>query len=290
MNLFEIDKVLLETKYEKIEKSKKQNLMHYHNAYEVKFLIKSDNSLCINGSWYRLDSHSLLFIAPYTTHTIIYNDNTEYQRIVLNFEKNIVDDIFELCNCRDALKVFSMDSTQSNVNIVNLDFQGFKKVNALFAELCIKYSAYTKNKSNLNLTNLKLAISSCLLELYALSKSNSEAVSAIEITQNETVREIINYLDRNYRADISLETLVKNFYVSKYYICRIFKKITGASIIEYLQCRRIIEAQRLLVDSETSITDICYECGFNNIQHFYRVFKKNTGTSPQIWRKKTLMS
>ncbi|HHW49780.1 MAG TPA: helix-turn-helix transcriptional regulator [Clostridiaceae bacterium] len=84
---------------------------------------------------------------------------------------------------------------------------------------------------------------------------------------------------------ITLELLSKKFYLSKFYISRIFIEITGFSVFEYLQHRRIIEAQKMLKNSRKEIADICYDCGFNNIQYFYLVFKKMTRTAPYKYRK-----
>ncbi|HHV96245.1 MAG TPA: helix-turn-helix transcriptional regulator [Clostridiaceae bacterium] len=82
-----------------------------------------------------------------------------------------------------------------------------------------------------------------------------------------------------------MESLEKRFHFSKYYLSHIFKQLTGFTIIEYVQHRRIIEAQRMLRYTNKDIIEIGYDCGFNNIQHFYRVFSKITGTTPLHYRK-----
>jgi AraC-like DNA-binding protein len=67
--------------------------------------------------------------------------------------------------------------------------------------------------------------------------------------------------------------------------CRFFKKNTGKTFIEFLNEFRITHACKLLAESDFSITDICYECGYNNFSHFNSYFKKITGKSPSEYRK-----
>lgn len=64
----------------------------------------------------------------------------------------------------------------------------------------------------------------------------------------------------------------------------LFREKTNKSISEYIIDVRIGRASRLLVDTARSISDICYECGFNNISNFNRIFKMRRGVSPSSFR------
>jgi AraC-like DNA-binding protein len=55
--------------------------------------------------------------------------------------------------------------------------------------------------------------------------------------------------------------------------------------MEYVQYRRTIEAQKLLEDTDKDILSVYYDCGFNNVQHFYRVFRKISKVTPSQYRK-----
>lgn len=65
---------------------------------------------------------------------------------------------------------------------------------------------------------------------------------------------------------------------------RFFKLRTGKSLSDYIIYLRLGFAARLLVDSTRSIAEICYECGFNNLSNFNRIFKKKKGCSPKEFR------
>ena len=65
----------------------------------------------------------------------------------------------------------------------------------------------------------------------------------------------------------------------------LFHKKTGVTFTRYVQTRRIEEAKRLLAETDRTITDICYACGFNSLTHFNRVFRRGTGGSPTDYRQ-----
>ena len=66
--------------------------------------------------------------------------------------------------------------------------------------------------------------------------------------------------------------------------CRYFKKATGSTFTKMVNEYRIVHATKLLSESPSSITDICFECGFNNFSHFNKSFKEFTGKSASRYR------
>ena len=75
-----------------------------------------------------------------------------------------------------------------------------------------------------------------------------------------------------------------SFY-SKEYICRTFRKATGKTLTAYMNQKRLSLASVLIQNTNKSIETICYECGYNNMSYFYRVFKKTFGRTPHDFRK-----
>lgn len=100
----------------------------------------------------------------------------------------------------------------------------------------------------------------------------------------DRIGEVIHFIHTNFDKEISLEQL-SDLYLSPYYLCREFKKHTNTTIVQYLNVTRIMNAQRKLLETDRSITEISRETGFSNITHFNRVFKSITGVSPSQFRK-----
>jgi transcriptional regulator GlxA family with amidase domain len=66
--------------------------------------------------------------------------------------------------------------------------------------------------------------------------------------------------------------------------CRYFKKVTGKTFTKLVNEYRVVHATKLLTESQMSITDISFECGFNNFSHFNKLFKEFTGKSASKYR------
>ena len=99
------------------------------------------------------------------------------------------------------------------------------------------------------------------------------------------IGEVIRYIHMHYQEELNLDMLAKQFYISSYYLCREFKKVTNTTIIRYINVTRIMNAQRKFMETNSNVTDISREVGFSNLTHFNRVFKSGTGTTPSQYRK-----
>jgi len=88
--------------------------------------------------------------------------------------------------------------------------------------------------------------------------------------------------------DLTLGDAAKAAFVSVTHFSRLFHKRAGIPFIRYVQARRIQEAKRLLADPGTSITEVCFACGFNSLNHFNRIFHQAQGCSPSQFRAKEM--
>ncbi len=103
--------------------------------------------------------------------------------------------------------------------------------------------------------------------------------------RNETVEQICAYLSANYQQKFSLTEVAARFYISPYYLSRLFRRVTGQSIVDYINNRRIEAAQKLLENTELSISAVAEQTGFASAAHFRRVFRETMGTGPLQYRK-----
>ena len=133
--------------------------------------------------------------------------------------------------------------------------------------------------------------SSCLrtvLELGLLlhyAEQEYRAESHAARPRNETVEQICAYLAANYQQKFSLSEVAAKFYISPYYLSRLFRRVTGQSIVDYINGRRIEAAQKLLETTELSIGTVAEQTGFASAAHFRRVFRETMGTGPLQYRK-----
>jgi AraC-like DNA-binding protein len=109
----------------------------------------------------------------------------------------------------------------------------------------------------------------------------------LEITtqDNERLRNIFNFVRENFTRQISLEEIAEESSMTPPSFARYFKKNTGKTFTQFVNEYRLVHASKLLAEKPTSITDICYESGFNNFSHFNKLFKEYSGKSPSEYRK-----
>ena len=115
----------------------------------------------------------------------------------------------------------------------------------------------------------------------------------LEITpqDNERLQQIFNFVRENFKRQISLEEITEEVSMTAPAFARYFKKNTGKTFTQFVNEYRLVHASKLLAEKPTSITDVCFESGFNNFSHFNKSFKAFTGMSPSEYRNqlKTVM-
>jgi len=95
---------------------------------------------------------------------------------------------------------------------------------------------------------------------------------------------IFKHINHNFKNHISLEEMADKVSMTVPSFCRYFKKATGKTFTKLVNEYRVVHATKLLLENQSSITDICYECGFNNFSHFNKLFKEITGKSASKYR------
>lgn len=96
---------------------------------------------------------------------------------------------------------------------------------------------------------------------------------------------IFKYVNKNFQNHITLDEIADEVSMTVPAFCRYFKKATGKTFTQLVNEYRVVHATKLLLESQMSITDICFECGFNNFSHFNKTFNEITGKSASNYRK-----
>ncbi|MDR2005395.1 MAG: AraC family transcriptional regulator [Prevotella sp.] len=115
---------------------------------------------------------------------------------------------------------------------------------------------------------------------------SSSSFAKVELrTDQKRIGKIQEYINENYRESIKLDQLADMIGMTSVSFCRFFKLHTGKSPIDYIIDTRLGYASRLLADSSKTVAEICFECGFNNISNFNRIFRKNKHCTPKEFRE-----
>lgn len=125
------------------------------------------------------------------------------------------------------------------------------------------------------------------LSLYEDAKvlSSSSFAKIENFSDSRRVQRVQKYVMEHYQEDIRLTTLANMVGMTPVAFSRFFRLRTGKTLSDYIIDIRIGFASRMLVDSVMSIAEICYECGFNNLSNFNRIFKRKKGCAPKEFRE-----
>jgi len=102
---------------------------------------------------------------------------------------------------------------------------------------------------------------------------------------NPTVERIQKWVQNHVVEEISLATMAQELSISRYYMCHLFKRCTGITILDYRNELRLTMAKQALIESTDKITDIASQCGFGSDSYFSEVFQNSEGISPSAYRK-----
>lgn len=248
---------------------------HFHESYELYYMNSGTRLYFINDKTYEVPQGSLVHIDRHLLHKTL-DTGQEHSRILigfhpgfLNFEGN--EDFFESIFKKHPITTFTL-AAQHRV------------------EELIHRMIYEANSSN---PYCLVAIRAYLIELLLLTSryiQNEGEQQTCPSKTEEKVQEILGYLQKNYQNPITLDLLSEEFYMSRYYISRLFKKETGFTIIEYLHSIRVLQAQKLLRESSIKIIQIAEQTGFSNVSNFGKVFRAITGQTPMEYRKKSKLN
>lgn len=256
------------------DKSFKMSSHHYHNRYELYYLLAGENIFFIKDRTYLIKKGGLVLIDSNDLHRTSATGQAEHERILIEFNGNFLSDHL---NSLNDLNPFSCFKQKSNLIELNIEEQTW------IEDLLFTILKENKEKKSGYYTYIKLLL---LQLLIFLSRSTKQLNREIEYPDelHSRISDIARFINISYNQNITLEFLSKKFSISPYYLSRTFKEVTGFSFIEFLNNVRIKEAQRLLRKTKLTITEISQKSGYNSLTHFGRMFKNNTGLSPLKYR------
>lgn len=236
--------------------------MHFHDTHELYYLIRGKTKYFIGDEIFLLEPGDMVFIPKFVYHKTDNGDNTYVERLRLVFDDEFGGD--------EAKKYINKLKSRKLLRIPPENLNSFMQIfEQIENEENKKQSGYTEMEQ---LCFRQLLI---LISRYCTDddKSLSEPFTMVQC--------IAKYISENYNADLSLETLSKKYCVSTSHLSRLFKNITGVGINEYINISRITAAEKMLLGTDISVTEIATKCGFNDSSYFSYVFKKLKGITPK---------
>lgn len=101
----------------------------------------------------------------------------------------------------------------------------------------------------------------------------------------EKILPALEYVDQHYAENITLSGISAVQNLNPSYFCRLFKRASGSSFIDYLNFVRVCKSEKLLLGREESILSVAYDVGFSSVSYFNRIFKKYKNCTPSAYRR-----
>lgn len=154
----------------------------------------------------------------------------------------------------------------------------------LFNEI---YNDYIQNEE-MSLFTIKTNLMQIFAQVYRqwTIQETSMGVKNKLYRNNDKIYSAIRFIEENSHKHFSLNQLAARTGYSEYYFCRAFKKITGESMVAFVNRCKINDVRKKLIETEKSVKEIFVESGIQNESYFFRLFKNHTGTTPTEFRQK----
>ena len=253
---------------------------HWHEAIEIIYVLGEKLSVGINNKVYSLFPGDILFIGMGDVHYFI-PEGINSKRLIVQFEISVLDSFYNL--------LMDMKFTTPHINKNTL----FKTKTDLYYNITMhlelikqEYLNHSKFSPLVIKARLYDILSIILKDLPMESYSQVEKLK--QLKKLERLEKVYEYVENNYKEQITLEEISNIANFSLYHFTRFFKEATGITFKEYLNSYKISKAYSLLINSSNTISEIAYECGFESIKTFNRLFKLYNGCSPTQLKKQYL--
>lgn len=248
--------------------------VHYHPEYEINLVMNTYGERIVGDSIEPFKDMDLVMIGPNLAHKWC-------GRIV------------------EGNHVITIQFSEQFTNLPILNKRLFTPIKKLLSDaqrgICFSHEAQLKLKDKIiELTRMQgfqtvLAFLSLLYELsisdrYTLTSNRYDIKDTILSSKSRRIAKVCSYIEEHFYGDISLSGAASLIGMTDSAFSHFFKSKTNTTFIDYLNNLRIAKACQLLTETDQTVTEICYNSGFNNMSNFIRMFKKKKQYTPNEYR------
>ena len=250
---------------------------HYHPEFELTYIVKGNGYRIVGNSYEPFNDGDLVLLGSNLPHTWSgkADGDVNSDAIVIQFSSEFILPFLEL---NESLLIKNMlDSSLRGIN--------FEPDEQLVTKI-IEITETNGVERILKLISILDILSKKQIKLIAPNTFHNVVSRKSEVRINK----VCLFIQNNFQNKIYLKEVADLIYLTESNFCKFFKKATGKTYSDYVNEIRINEASRLLIQSDKTISQISFECGFETLSYFNRVFLNKKGITPSVYRKSSASS
>jgi AraC-like DNA-binding protein len=254
---------------------------HLHDEYELIVILKSHGKLYVGSNVSNFNDGDVYFFAPGLPHCFYNTVGYEQSGIlahavVIQFTKDFLGADFLEKNESAVLKKF-MKKSEGGIQIINPSKGLVNRIVAL------------DKKKNLEKVAELISLLNELSGKKSLKLLSSGSITTMTgLYDSKIINDVYKYVAENFQEEVSFTKAAAVANMQKSAFCRYFKRKTKKKFTDFVNETRIMHAQKLLSETDKTMIEIAFECGFTNISYFNRQFRKYCNGTPVEYRNQLI--
>ncbi len=254
---------------------------HYHSVFEWFVPMGVVGEIMVDGTTYRIDENDAYYLPPGSAHSFILRKGkgSKFIGLLVKYEpfSHLLDRLYSPNRLRLGERLARLPVVHRSLGPPLRDL--FLRL-SMTREVPSSSDEPRRTEPSFGADLEDIAIICRVFRMMLGAKIKTPAGSQRELPL------IYTYLQDYFDKPFSLDELSARCGMSKWYVCRLFKKMSGTSIVQFLNQQRIHRAMFLMSECGSSVTDAALESGFENVSYFIRLFRRTTGQTPKKWVKR----
>lgn len=254
-------------------------LWHWHPEIEVTLITEGQMLYKVNQCTFHLKKGEILMENANVLHAGFMENFQDCRYISVTFDPKLIYGFYQSIICRKYV-----DPVIQNFSLPAIHIDYSEEWHKAFAEKIQNIIHLNEEKTELYELDTVIELQSAWRCLLANKSRENTGVSYNKL-EHERIKDIMDYLEKNYSNKILLEDIAEHIHLCKSECSRLFKRCMNISLFAFLQEYRVERSLEYLLDPQYSITEIAEKAGFTDSNYYSKVFSKVKGCSPVKYRK-----
>ena len=253
--------------------------LHNHPEYEINLVMKASGNRIVGDKMEKYNDFDMVLLGPYLNHAWDGADTDKQKHpkthtVVLQFGEKLFQHSFL------SKRAFQPIRAMLDYSVRGIEFHG--KTRTIVMEKMLALVNMEAFEGAINFLSI--------LQILATSNENRFVASAgyssqIPSPENKRMDQVYEFIMAHYQEKITLHQVASMINMSDSAFSHFFKKSTKRSFSKFLTDARLAHACKQLLETQDSVSEICFQCGYSNLSNFNRLFKKYKGMTPVAYRQ-----